>query len=263
MTSVSVYEGRIGADGVPMSAKGWNPVEVCGLEDVIEVAKGPKPWSPILWADGYRKTDNFHWSDFCVIDVDAGLTLPDAQMFLEKIDRQGATMTTRNHQISKGGKLADRFRIIMPWDEGISDYRIYRLNYNLINSEFEGDPATKDGARFFFPSPPGCLVYEHDGIYMIDVDKRVPVPDRSILRRRIAWKHTGTYPPHIHKFIHKGEIFGSGRNNSCFVAAKYLLEIGTSLTETIEAIEASGFDRTDFGAHEIAAAVESAAGGRA
>ena len=138
MTSVSVYEGRIGADGVPMSAKGWNPVEVCGLEDVIEVAKGPKPWSPILWVDGYRKTDNFHWSDFCVIDVDAGLTLPEAQMFLEKIDRQGATMTTRNQQISTGGKLAGRFRSIMPSDEGIRGYRSDWSYYRRIASGVDG-----------------------------------------------------------------------------------------------------------------------------
>jgi hypothetical protein len=108
-------------------------------------------WSPIIWKDGRRKSDNFLESAYLALDFE------DYDYSLERAlhdfcDMAHVIGTTRNHRIAKDRTPAvDRFRILIPWERPISDKLEYEYNMAKIVGEYDCDKKCKDAARFFYP----------------------------------------------------------------------------------------------------------------
>jgi hypothetical protein len=144
------------------------------FEDVKNIIK--HDWSPIVWKQGQRKKDNFQSCELLVLDVDndgdAIFTIEAAKNYLEQHGLAYIIAPSRSHQKEKGGKVRDRFRIIIPLEEPILAAEAYEEFYVNITEELDGigvvvDNSCKDGGRFFFASPNVysecfdgcCLVY--------------------------------------------------------------------------------------------------------
>ncbi len=130
-------------------ARGWKTADcadVAGLSWLILAYT----WSPIVWRDGRRCQANFLHADFLALDFD------DPQFPLSHARRAFAGLThvigtTRNHQREKGGVIGDRYRVVVPFSERVTECAIYRHNVKLALGMFDyADRSCKDGARPFF-----------------------------------------------------------------------------------------------------------------
>ena len=130
------------------------------FEEVKNVIKND--WSPIVWAQGKRKKDNFISCELLVLDVDNDdetiLCLEAAKNYLEQHGLSYIIALSRSHQKEKGGKVRDRFRIIIPLEDPILDADAYEEFYRCITTKLGEmgifvDTSCKDGGRFFFASP--------------------------------------------------------------------------------------------------------------
>lgn len=188
-------------------------------------------WSPIIWREGYRKSDNFLSCDFLVLDCDDGSwTLDSAKLWLLMNDYRGIIGTTKSHQIAKGGKPAcDRFRVVVPWHETITNYDNYRANMEHILKTIPADKACKDGARFFYPCKK--IEYFQDGKPFTwrtfpPVVRRPP--DRY-------YSQNGVLPRFLRDMISFPPAEGS-RNKHCFSVAFAMARYGFSEADAIDAV---------------------------
>lgn len=110
-------------------------------------------WSPCVWSTGYRKKQNFLFSDLCALDFDNGIwSLSDAKSLLKNDGLAGIIGLTRSHQLPKKKEPpCDRFRIIIPWESRIESLQAYEQNMGRLMKYMPVDKACKDGARFFNP----------------------------------------------------------------------------------------------------------------
>ena len=68
-------------------------------------------WSPIIFKNNYRKSINFKSCQFLVLDYDDGYSLNKA--IEEFKNYKHIIATTKSHQVKKGDKVCDRFRVIL------------------------------------------------------------------------------------------------------------------------------------------------------
>lgn len=130
-------------------SKGW---ERAPIRDLNRIAKGISSftWSPIFWDMGFRGEQYFDESYWCAFDFDSpDFTLKDAERAF--CDCVAIIGTTRSHQQQKGDVgPCDRFRVLVPWEQPITDLRTYRYNMELVARKYDMDKACLDGARLFF-----------------------------------------------------------------------------------------------------------------
>ena len=123
------------------------------LVDIDRLAKAicSCAWSPVIWRDGKRLTENFIASCFMVLDFDeADYTIEQAKA--DWADSVHIIATTKSHQREKGGKPPkDRFRVVSPWDDCIFDPDVYSHNVAVLVKKYDADPTCIDAARFFWP----------------------------------------------------------------------------------------------------------------
>jgi hypothetical protein len=174
--------------------------------------------------------------------------------------------TTKSHQVQKKGKPAkDRFRIIVPWSEPITDAATYSYNVELLIRRYNADETCSDAARFFWPCR--TIVHVEDSGYLQPVQpfarpERLQVDQAQLaeLRRDIFGKDL---PQWIARFVRKGELPRSpklmgSRKWACNAAARQLKSLGWKATEIANLLHDGKFDRANFEAFEIDAAVKSA-----
>lgn len=125
-------------------------------------------WSPIIYKNNTRRTNNFAHSCIVGLDFDEGMTLGQATQNIF-CDMRHIIGTTRNHQKQKKDKLpCDRFRVIMQFEKMITDMRTYKWNVQRLVSHYESDNNAKDAARLFFPCVE--IVSMGDG-YLVEVEE--------------------------------------------------------------------------------------------
>lgn len=108
-----------------------------------------RPWSPIKWKDGRRCKDNFLVAYYMGLDFDEGLSLMEAKdIFQDSIHIIG---TTKSHQKEKGGVVADRFRVVLRFDEPIYDADLFKYQIERAVKLYGCDNAAKDAGRPFWP----------------------------------------------------------------------------------------------------------------
>lgn len=188
-------------------------------------------WSPIVWKDGYRKTDNFISSDYLALDCDDGAwTLESAKQWLMSNKLKGIIGTTKSHQIAKGEKPAcDRFRVVVPWSTPIINYQTYRANMENILRQIPADKACKDGARFFFPCKK--IEYFQDGQGY--AWSNFPAPERR--PPCDSYAKVGVIPRFLQDMITNPPGEGS-RNTHCFKVAAAMARFNFSEQDAISAV---------------------------
>ncbi len=189
-------------------------------------------WSPIVWSEGYRKTDNFLSCDYLALDCDDGAwTIESAKSWLAKNELKGIIGTTKSHQVAKGEKPAcDRFRVVVPWDRPITDYRLYRANMEELLRNIPADKACKDGARFFYPCKKIEYFQNGKGYPWINIPKPVQRPPNP------QYAANGILPKFIQDMLTNPPGEG-GRNTHCFKVAAAMAKFGFSEQDAISAVQ--------------------------
>lgn len=230
-----------------VSAKDWD-----GQYDQARQAKGyrvyPKlltvilkrPWSPIIWRDGYRKADNFLSSDWLALDFDKN-SLDIHQAVNVFADYQYIIATTKSHT-----EHNHCFRVCIPWAHRIADVQVFEYNLRKNAEFYESDLNALSAGRFFWPSKE---------IYKINLDgefmevKDVPPIEKEKRKLRIAraLRPTAEVSERAKAFLGRGEILADGRNCTIRDIARDLVLAGWSPVDIVEAIEQAPFDRQGFG----------------
>lgn len=128
----------------------FEPKKVKGINDLADVIK-EKNYSLGVFKDNYRNRDNFVQAEAIGLDVDDGISIDEA---IDKLKGYKCIVApTKSHRKDKGGKVADRFRVILFLEEPITDIDDYYETWYSLQEEFPFiDKACKDPSRFYYPS---------------------------------------------------------------------------------------------------------------
>jgi hypothetical protein len=122
------------------------PIHVSSLEATFK----SNNYSPIVWRDHYRKSDNFSYATGFCLDIDNGMTIDAAEAILKDKNLNYALITTRSHTSS-----AHRFRILIPFNKKLYTYTRYNVAAVSIDKVFGFvcDKRVFDGGRQLYGSP--------------------------------------------------------------------------------------------------------------
>jgi hypothetical protein len=168
-------------------------------------------WSPILFKGGRRKEEFFDFSDWAVLDYDAGERIEDAiNTFSDCVHVIG---TTKSHTEEK-----HRFRVCIPWEQRITDVRTFKASQKKFVEDHGSDPQCKDGARFYFPCKDIVSIGpEGFRVAVTQPTKELEEPKRDYSRSGFSSAVT---------FFMKNVIHEGRRNTQIYQVAKDLFRIG-------------------------------------
>ena len=234
--------------------------EPCYGWDLLKRAIVKVAWSPIVFFEAKRSTENFAFSDFLALDFDDGATMQEiAENFRDSTFLIG---TTKNHMCDKSGVIAERFRLVVPWERRITNRDEYVASVSYYIKKYSSDEQCKDAARLFFP----CREITYFQDFSPDLESAnvtsAPEPPKHYEPKYDAITGNRIMPRNVFMFLTVGDFFGGGRNISCFITAKELRDGGLKQSEAIAVINKSPFDRTGFPDREIETAVRSAYKGK-
>lgn len=144
------------------------------LNDLAKVI-AEKSWSPIVWREGRRLSDNFVSCGLMVYDFDSGeISMRNAMSVLEARGLAYVAGTSKSHLIEKGGlPPRERFRIVCPIESDIKEKIHYGYAVRKYLSMFPtADKATKDGARQWLPCREIVKVFEGGHLSAIEFSER-------------------------------------------------------------------------------------------
>lgn len=218
---------------------GWLLNETSSIQRVAELAtKGV--WSPIVWLGAYRHESNFSCAAWCVLDIDDGLPKETAAKMMQGV--RFAIVPTKSDGIPKGQKgPCDRYRIIAPWVEPITNLDIYRFNMKVLAKKFQADEQAIDGARCWQKSKTVELVCDTGAALPVAYD----VPDEettSFKNERFKeyvnhHKKSRTLPSRVNDFL-LGRISEGSRNKELFFTACVLFNMDYDFEKVLSIVEA-------------------------
>jgi hypothetical protein len=146
--------------------------QVSGLNDLATYI--PRSNYSLSLFDGDKRAGrNFTSSWFLGLDIDGGLSIATAKSVVNLLGIKAIVAPTRNHQIMKNGKSADRYRLIFDLGREVVDKSEYIKLLKLLILFFpEADEACIDVARLFFPSTSGEIVGGDKSV--LDHIKKIP-----------------------------------------------------------------------------------------
>ena len=111
-------------------------IEVLTIKDTYELAALIKNenWSPGEFNNGRRTNNTFKKTEIFALDVDDGCTLAQAKETFAKYKHVIAT--SKSHQKSKGGVVADRFRVVLFLDRPIHSDGEYKATFAHLKGLF-------------------------------------------------------------------------------------------------------------------------------
>ncbi len=121
-----------------------------------------------IFKNGYRAEKNFLFADWIGFDFDSGemaLAQATEEVFTDYIHIIGITMS---HQTEP--EWRDKFRVLIPLEERITDFKLFRHQIALGMDKWPCDPQCKDAARFFYPCR-HIVSINHEG-YSWEIDRR-------------------------------------------------------------------------------------------
>jgi hypothetical protein len=216
-----------------LSAFGWGLSGLIANMDDLAALISEWPWSPIGWSRGYRRSDNFEGAMYMALDFDGELSLANALKIF--CDCQHVIGTTRNHQKSKNGlPPVDRFRVVVPFDQGIVNPKIFSATMWHCIAKYDADAACKDLGRWYHPCTEIISVsnegYTQELVLPKAQQPRSPTESRhrrdGTIRLRTVYCLEQPFP--------QGE-----RNQLCFMCAKDILDSGEEPEEVFEMIMSS------------------------
>jgi len=120
-------------------------------------------WSPFSFVK-YRREDNFISTDMIAFDIDEGMSIPEAEVAVDKLKLTALCLPSPNHSEEN-----PRFRLIFPLSRRINDPKEFRSTYAKLAESFPVDPQCKDYCRFYFGST-------MDDGFWIEGKLAIPVP---------------------------------------------------------------------------------------
>lgn len=190
-------------------------VEINSLDQLVEFVTN-NSWSPIVFRENYRQNKNFLSEELIALDIDGKVNLATALTIFSPYKH--VICTTRNHQKSKDGVIADRFRVILFLSKPITDTATHSATYSALLKKFSfADEKCRNSGRHFYPSREVISVNHHG----IEVDPVVPTSTEVV-----SFKSTPTdiVLPSVSQRIQDFKKFLSnktmddngGRNNQMF-----------------------------------------------
>lgn len=161
-------------------------------------------WSPIVWRDGIRRSENFERCELIALDFDQGMSLFEAKAVFDGFWHVIAT--TRNHRLSKNGVVSDRFRVILRAQRPIACASALAATLSVLKSMYPIDGSCKDAARLFFPCVD--LVSVSEGLSWTVEEPIVSPPPRLELYPQ------GIIPPWLMRRIERGAPAGERSNTA-------------------------------------------------
>lgn len=111
------------------------------FEDLVEFTSSSLvQYSQYRFENGVRSKANSirgMYQNLLIFDIDDGMSLTECMEKL--IDYTFLITTTSNHRKEKKGKIADRFRVIMPMLNAPTDDNVYQESLNIIGKELNVD----------------------------------------------------------------------------------------------------------------------------
>ena len=145
-------------------------------------------WSPTTFKDNYRKSENFISASLMVLDIDSELTIEKAHRTLKDLSFTHSITLSKSHQIPKNGQAAcDRFRIVIPLKEKITDINAFAATWQYLYRLFpECDTQCKDPSRYYFESQYGAGILYSDGNELLTVEsiERIIEPIETEIKER-------------------------------------------------------------------------------
>lgn len=225
------------------------------FDDVAKVLKMDGRYSPFIFNNNYRKSDNYikNISNCIVLDFDDGYTRDDFKSVLDGIAY--ATGTTKSHMISKNGLTCERFRVIIPTLTAID---LTSEEYSDMMREIfevfpQADTACKDTARAYSGHHASEVTINHGGLF-----NWIPYYEKSIKRKELRrwqmrerekpqfenngtkadWYRENWLSDMMRSALGVDDKFVTGnRNNALYSFARYLKDIQLTDIEIVEAIE--------------------------
>jgi hypothetical protein len=224
-------------------ARNWR---VAVTSDVTRISRGISSctWSPIVWDRGIRKELNFLRAAWLALDFDDSLPLSEALDIWQ--DSTHIIGTTKSHGI-KG----ERFRVVLRFAEPCLNLANYRCTVETLSRRYGGDPAVKDGARFFYPCTEIVSICEEG--YDQEI---VEAPQATVVRRRTPGTRVMT--EFVRKYTSWSKFPPGEYNKHCFMIAKDLCWAGFSEHDTMALILSSPtYQDVSPPMREIARAIQS------
>lgn len=208
-------------------------------------------WSPIVWKNNVAKTDNFLSSSFLALDFDIPGDEDMVELNHSLQDHRRIVATTKSHQLPKNNITCDRYRLIIPFTETITDYQTYKATYTEALKKYHwADRSCLDGARFFFPSKT-IVVVDRESEYTWDITR-----PKAALAEAVALPVTqGVIPTWCLEIINTGRILEASRNVTMFRVACGIFEAGFSESEVRRFLLKA---KIDFNGVNIEGAIKSA-----
>jgi hypothetical protein len=222
------YDGRY-------YARGFEVEEYDNLLDLAEVIT-EEVWSPVVWRGGRRLKRSFMASDFWVFDFDEGKSIDYVKDAMHRAKLAHLIGLTKSHQQPKGKKPpCDRFRLVIPAHEPITDLETFEYNMRAAIERLGCDESCADGARFYFPcidihsmapgKPLAWKLMPDDILTKEELDEIVAARHRANARR-------GVIPKWIHVMLKQGVPAG-GRHKACYRLGANLTHYGFSASEIV------------------------------
>ena len=230
---------------------GWQRMEITSMEYLAWIVCGVA-WSNCVWSGSRRRGEYFVASYFCSLDFDDGSYSLD-EALCDWQDSICLIGTTKSHRKPKNGIIADRFRIVAPWENPLTSLDHYRQNQSRVIRSYGADDACKGGAQFFWP----CKEIIHLSNNGYTVETKPFAKPKNYQKQKI-----GFVPQWIRKILEEEIVPKGQRNNQFFKVAINLIECGWDAAKVERAILASPTykDSSNFSQQkEIAATVRSAA----
>ena len=211
-------------------AVGWRGVVAPTASEVAELIL-TYPVSPCMWGGGVRKKSNFRFADWIGLDFDEGLSLADACIKFEQYVH--IIGTTKSHQVEKGGKTCDRFRVFLKFGVRCTNREDYEATADELIKKYGADKACRDAARFFWPCKK-IVVCKYWGKVISPVDS-TEVNARKIeaiknKRTKLDRLHAnGSLPCQVDNMLRFG--VPANKNDACYFIAACLAERGFSEDE--------------------------------
>lgn len=198
------------------------------LDDLAPIVRR-NVWSPCKWDGGHRKTTNFISATLIGLDFDNGATTLEQALNIFA-DSAHIIGTTKSHQKEKGGRVCDRFRVVLKLSAPITDAETFKETMKHYVDRYDCDSQCKDAARFFNPCREIVSVLD-DG-FSQDVFTPKPVEHRLPARRykefgavRLRTVSALAMPFPLNEY-----------NHYCFMVSKDLYDAGWTGDEIYSAI---------------------------
>lgn len=119
-------------------------------------------FSTIIWAENYRLGEKFRYVTGMLLDFDHSASFSEVHASLIMDGLNHFMITSKSHNIEKNGAISERFHVIIPFSDDVTDPSQFERLYEHFLAKFpEADRNAKGLARHFYKSPEDATYAEY------------------------------------------------------------------------------------------------------